>query len=220
MIRPLPPNAATFTLTAAAFGLALALAVLGGRPACAWQGAPAAGGKAPQAAGGAIVPVPVKRPPGLRGEIQQELDYAEQELVELASVVPPEKFSWRPGPGVRSFGEVYMHVASANYFFPTFWGAKPPSGVDPRGFEKEGADKTKTVATLKASFDYLRQAIGALSDAEMGKAIQMFGHATTPAEATLIAATHAHEHLGQAIAYARSTGVVPPWSAGQGQGGQ
>ena len=28
----------------------------------------------------------------------------------------------------------------------------------------------------------------------------------------MIIATHAHEHLGQSIAYARSNGVVPPWS--------
>ena len=26
------------------------------------------------------------------------------------------------------------------------------------------------------------------------------------------ATTHLHEHLGQLIAYARSNGVVPPWS--------
>ncbi len=156
----------------------------------------------------------------LRAMVLRRIADAQTKLISLAEATPADKFAWRPSPGVRTTGEVYMHVASANYFFPTFWGAKPPAGVDPRGFEKEGADKTKTVATLKASFDYLRQAIGALSDAEMGKAIQMFGHATTPAEATLIAATHAHEHLGQAIAYARSTGVVPPWSAGQGQGGQ
>jgi hypothetical protein len=29
-------------------------------------------------------------------------------------------------------------------------------------------------------------------------------------------ATHAHEHLGQAIAYARSVGTVPPWSKKEG----
>jgi hypothetical protein len=32
-------------------------------------------------------------------------------------------------------------------------------------------------------------------------------------------ATHAHEHLGQSIAYARMNGVVPPWSQGARGGG-
>src|ERR1044072_76860 len=27
----------------------------------------------------------------------------------------------------------------------------------------------------------------------------------------ILATTHLHEHLGQAVAYARSNGVVPPW---------
>jgi uncharacterized damage-inducible protein DinB len=156
----------------------------------------------------------------LRAMALRRIADAQTKLISLAEATPADKYSWRPSAGVRTTGEVYMHVAAANYFFPTFWGAKPPAGVDPRGFEKEGADKAKTVATLKASFDYLQQSIGALPDADLGKAIQAFGHSTTPAEMTLIAATHAHEHLGQAIAYARSTGVVPPWSAGQGQGGQ
>jgi len=31
----------------------------------------------------------------------------------------------------------------------------------------------------------------------------------------LLLAGHAHEHLGQEIAYARMNGVVPPWTARQ-----
>src|SRR5258708_39405428 len=169
MIGPLPPTAATFTLTAAASGLARALAVPGGRPACAWQGAPAAGGKAPQAAGGAIVPVPVKRPPGLRGEIQQELDYAEQELVELASVVPPEKFSWRPGPGVRSFGEGLLHVASGNYQLGELWEVKPPAGVAPKKNEQQGPDKGNSIPAMRDPFAPIRQSIAAIPAAELAK---------------------------------------------------
>jgi uncharacterized damage-inducible protein DinB len=32
--------------------------------------------------------------------------------------------------------------------------------------------------------------------------------------------THAHEHLGQSIAYARMNGVVPPWTAARQQSQQ
>jgi uncharacterized damage-inducible protein DinB len=34
-------------------------------------------------------------------------------------------------------------------------------------------------------------------------------------EVFTLLATHAAEHLGQAIAYARMLGVAPPWSAAQ-----
>lgn len=42
----------------------------------------------------------------------------------------------------------------------------------------------------------------------------MFGQQTSRGGALVRSVTHCHEHLGQAIAYARANGVVPPWSGG------
>jgi uncharacterized damage-inducible protein DinB len=148
----------------------------------------------------------------LRRSVAYQIGEAQKKLQKLAEAMPAEKYAWRPGTGVRSVGEVFMHVASANYFFPTLWGASPPAGIDPRSFEKDGGDKAKVLATLKPSFDYVNQAIAALPDADLHKAIQVFGHPATPLDIVLTVATHAHEHLGQSIAYARTNGVVPPWS--------
>jgi hypothetical protein len=36
---------------------------------------------------------------------------------------------------------------------------------------------------------------------------------TTVRGGYLLLLSHAHEHLGQSIAYARSNGIVPPWTA-------
>jgi hypothetical protein len=30
----------------------------------------------------------------------------------------------------------------------------------------------------------------------------------------IVLVSHGHEHLGQSIAYARTNGIVPPWSEG------
>jgi len=197
----------------ACLALAAALAGAGWRSAAARQGAAAAGGK-PVQGSSPIVPLKVKRPPGLRGEIQQELDDAEQKLIELASVVPPEKFSWRPGPGVRSFGEVCLHVAGGNYEIGGMWGMKTPAGVDLQKIEQQGADKGNAVAAMRVSFEQVRESIAAMPDGDVDKTIPYFGHRTATVRLALIeAAVHAHEHLGQAIAYARVNGIVPPWSA-------
>jgi uncharacterized damage-inducible protein DinB len=156
-------------------------------------------------------------PEGVRGSMLFQIDEARKKLLSLAEAMPAEKYTWRPGQGVRSVGEVFNHVAAANYFLPTFWGAKMPAGVDPRGFEKEGGDKAKTIDTLKKSFDNLQQEIQAVPEADLGRSIKLFGHDATVRDAMMVLVTHAHEHLGQSIAYARMNGVVPPWSA---QGGQ
>jgi len=154
---------------------------------------------------------------GVRGSILFQIDQAREKLIALANAMPADKYGWRPGEGVRSTGEVFNHVASANYFFPTLWGAKVPAGIDPRSLEKEmSGDKAKTVDTLKKSFDHVRQEILVVPDSDLDRKVNLFGHEGTVRDVMMVLVTHAHEHLGQSIAYARSNGVVPPWSA-QGQ---
>lgn len=156
----------------------------------------------------------VKSVGGVRGSILFQIDQAQQKLLALANATPADKYGWRPAQGVRSTGEVFNHVASANYFFPTFWnGGKAPAGVDPRSFEKElSNDKAKTIDTLQKSFDYVRQAILEEPESDLDRKIKIFGQEATVRDAMMVLASHAHEHLGQSIAYARSNGIVPPWS--------
>ncbi len=143
----------------------------------------------------------------------EAFDHLEKETVALAEAAPQEKYSWRPGEGVRSVGEVFMHMAGGNYSYARMMGATIPSDVNPREFEKSATDKAKTVDTLKKSFAFLRQTVQNLSDADMAKAIKIYGKDSTVANAMLISVTHQSEHLGQSIAYARDIGVVPPWTA-------
>jgi uncharacterized damage-inducible protein DinB len=150
---------------------------------------------------------------GVRDSILFQIKQAEDKLLGLANALPAEKYTWKPAAGVRSVGEVFNHVAAANYFLPTFWGAKVPAGVDPRTLEKEmSGDKAKTIAALKQSFESLRKEIQAVPEADLGRKIKLFGQDVTVRDDMMVLASHAHEHLGQAIAYARSNGVTPPWS--------
>ena len=139
------------------------------------------------------------------------LEDAQKKLIALAEAMPADKYTWHP-EGARTVGEVFNHVAGANYFIPTLVGVKMPAGVDPRGFDKEAGDKAKTVETLKKSFDHVIAALKGLPAADLGKAVKIFDHDGTYLDVVFIIVSHAHEHLGQSIAYARTNGVVPPWS--------
>ena len=147
---------------------------------------------------------------GFRAEFLRDLDGVQRKIVDLASAVPADKYSWRPAPGVRSISEVYMHIAGGNYLLASFTGMKPP-GYDTRSLEKI-TDKDRVLVELKKSFDHLRTAALSASDSDLDKSIKMFGNDTTERAAFLTALNHLHEHLGQSIAYARINGVVPPWS--------
>jgi len=146
---------------------------------------------------------------GVRAELLHDLDDMQKKILSLAMAMPAEKYPWRPGRGVRSVSEVYMHIAGANYTLVSFVGDK--TMVDTRSFERI-TDKTRVLEELRRSFDYLRDTIVGTSDADLDKPIRMFGNDSTERAAFMMALNHLHEHLGQSVAYARMNGVVPPWS--------
>jgi uncharacterized damage-inducible protein DinB len=147
-------------------------------------------------------------------------------LVDLAGATPADKFSWRPTDEVRTVSEVYMHVVFTNTFLPMMLGAAPPEGLemaegtDPmalmKQWEAEITDQDQVITKLQESFEYAAKAVPTITDLET--TIETFGFPGTKRAYLLILLTHAHEHLGQSIAYARSVGVVPPWSQPQGDG--
>ncbi len=100
----------------------------------------------------------------------------------------------------------------ANFGLTAVAGAPPYPGVKFQGFEKSTTDKTKIIELLNQSFDYAEKSIADMSDADMSKPRNFQGFNTVGAVVFHIVA-HAHEHLGQSIAYARMNGVVPPWTA-------
>jgi len=157
-------------------------------------------------------PAPPKA--GFRAEVLGQLAFAEKRITDLAAAVPADKYSWRPAEGVRSVGEVYVHIAGSNYFFGTFLGVKPPMKMDP-DMEKKVTDKAEIAKLFKPSFDHLRSVVLHLSDKDLDKTTKMFGMPSTYRNVLVTAIGHIHEHLGQSIAYARMNGVVPPWSAEQ-----
>ena len=153
--------------------------------------------------------------PGVKGDILFWIQDAEGKLLQLAEAMPEKTYEWRPDKGVRSVGEVYMHVAAANYGVPSFIGVKPPEGFNFGTYEKSLTKKADIVAALRSSFAHMEASLTAMSDADLEKPAEFFGMKTTTRGAYFLLLSHAHEHLGQSIAYARSNKVTPPWTAQQ-----
>jgi len=145
-----------------------------------------------------------------------ELKGVQQEIVSLAQAMPAEKYTWRPAEGVRSVSEVYLHMAGANFGLTAVAGAPPFPGFKFQGFEKSTTDKTKVIELLNQSFEYAETSISNMSDADLLKPLK-FQEFTSVGDVVLHIVAHAHEHLGQSIAYARMNGVVPPWTAARQQ---
>jgi uncharacterized damage-inducible protein DinB len=150
---------------------------------------------------------------GLKAELLHNIDDVASKLGDLVTATPPEKLTYRPEDGVRSTGEVFLHVSGANYMFPGMWGVKAPDGLDLKNIEKSTTDKAQIQKTLAASFEFARAAIRGIPDDGWDRSVQMFGKPASVRAVCLTMVTHLHEHLGQSIAYARVNGIVPPWTA-------
>jgi len=184
--------------------LPLVLVVLA---ACSTQNAePASGGATAAASVGA--------------DLLTDLGTVEKKIVDLAGAIPEDKYDWRPGEGVRSVREVLLHVGSDNYLLPAMIGFTPDPATGIVGsdyntavaFEHRALSKDSVIAELQRSFVFVKQSLQETTASRMGEPVTMFGSQFTGQSAWILAVTHMHEHLGQLIAYARTNGVVPPWS--------
>jgi uncharacterized damage-inducible protein DinB len=121
--------------------------------------------------------------------------------------VMPGKYDWKPGPGVRSAGDVFNLILAENELL-----ARTLTGAAGGGRPAPITDPEKLQEALKTSYANLQQAITGLSDADLTAPVKVFGKDMTKEGAVRYLFGDQHEHLGQSIAYARSNGIVPPWS--------
>src|SRR5438094_4979558 len=117
------------------------------------------------------------------------------------------KYDWKPGEGVRSVSDVFNLIVAENGLL-----ARTLTGAAAGGRPAPIADPEKLQEALKTSYANVQKAIEGLSDADLKAPVKIFGKDMTKEEAVRYLFGDQHEHLGQSIAYARSNGVVPPWS--------
>ena len=151
-------------------------------------------------------------PGGIGQGYDGELKHVTSQLMDLAEATPTDKFAWRPSPGVRSTSEVYMHIAVANLYYVSVVGKQiMPAEIKP-GFEKSITAKADVISWLKRSLDAARDARAKETPKELERRVEFFQRSTTADAVYLRLIIHCNEHMGQLVAYARMTGVTPPWS--------
>jgi uncharacterized damage-inducible protein DinB len=140
-----------------------------------------------------------------------EWRHVSNQLVALAEATPAEKFAWRPAPGVRSTSEVYMHIVMANFYLLSVTGPPMPPDLKDDA-EKTVTSKPEVIAWLKRSLEAVKKAHMEEKSSHLAQKVKVLGHDSTVDAMYLRIIIHANEHMGQLVAYARMTGVVPPWS--------
>ena len=146
------------------------------------------------------------------------LNGIEEHVMALLKAIPEDKLSWRPAPGVRSFQQVFQHMAYGNKLLLNI-AVNSPAGDVLRQQVEENDKNEQTAMTrdqliqlLGESFTAIHRTLDRARTGTLTKAVDFFGTPATGNGMLITLETHLSEHLGQAIAYARMNGIAPPWS--------
>lgn len=144
---------------------------------------------------------------GIQGAYASDAGKLSDKFTGIARVMA-DKYDWKPGPGVRSMGEVLNLIVVENGMLTRVLTGSAGAASKPASI----TDSAKLQDALKSSYADLQNAIRGLSDSDLKSSVKLFGRDMTKQDALMLLIADQHEHLGQSIAYARVNGVVPPWS--------
>jgi len=125
------------------------------------------------------------------------------------NAVPEGKLDFKPSKDSRSFKEVMLHIAQANYDFSSIIVSK--QGTQPA----KVATKDEVVQAVAKSFDFLLEHIDELKSSDWEKEFP-WGNRLEPSttrtrvEILSILKEHAAHHRGQTTVYLRLMGINPP----------
>ena len=130
-------------------------------------------------------------------------------VIRAANKVPDNLYTFRPTPEVRSFAEIFGHVADAFFnMCATADGAQSPHGA----IEKVVTAKADLVKALTEGAAFCTSVMNKMDDKRGTEPVQFY-FGPTPRNGVLYFATaHAYEHYGNIVTYMRLNKIVPPSS--------
>jgi uncharacterized damage-inducible protein DinB len=136
-----------------------------------------------------------------------------EDVVAVAEAMPADKYNFAPTngkfDGVRTFGGQITHIAMAQYYFFSGFGAKPP--IDPESLSNLKS-KDEVIKALKDSYAYAEKAVATMTPENAWEEIKPVDGTNTRATITAFSLAHTNDHYGQMIEYLRMNGIVPPGS--------
>jgi len=142
---------------------------------------------------------------GLREQWRQVTAF----VTAAAEQLPEADYAYKPVATVRSFGQLFGHVAGAQYMMCAAALGEPARAED--AVEKAATTKAALVQALKESTAYCARAY-AQPAAATAAMVELFGDRQSRAQVLALNAVHNGEHYGNIVTYMRMKGLVPPSS--------
>lgn len=134
-------------------------------------------------------------------------------ILKSAEQVPESLYGFKATPEVRSFGQLFAHVADANFMICGIVAGDKAPAVSIEKTKTTKADISKAVSD---SFAYCEKVAAGLSDADGAASVDLFGMKMAKTAALAFDVAHDFEHYGNIVTYMRLNKMVPPSSQGRG----
>lgn len=146
---------------------------------------------------------------GIAMGIQRGYNAVKLNILEAAEKMPEANYTFEPNPDIRNFGELFGHIANAQFNTCSLVLGKPNPN---QGKDQELANKTKAEfqAALKASFDLCDEAYAGLTDANATDMLKQGNNQVARAVLLSNNVAHNNEMYGTTAVYMRLKNLVPP----------
>ncbi len=142
-----------------------------------------------------------------KDEFLSKWQNSKQFTLDVLDKMPDSGMDYKTDPAAMSFKEQIHHIGNAMVGISQGF----LKGGDP-GFTIDiaSASKADLAAYVGKSYDYVTATMKALSDADAGETLEVFGNKVTRRQVMALLMDHSTHHRGAAIAYLRAEGVEPP----------
>ncbi len=134
---------------------------------------------------------------------------SKDDVLRSADKIPDGLWSFQPTKEVRTVGQLFAHIADAQY---EFCGVAAEGKSIAKDIEKTRKTKAEIVPALKEAFSYCDSAYNKMTDANAADIVSIFGMKLTKLGAMDFNTAHNMEHYGNLVTYMRIKGIVPPSS--------
>jgi DinB superfamily len=138
----------------------------------------------------------------------------EKNLVAAAEAVPATKLAYKPTAKQMTFGEIWHHLAMANYGICGAIGGMTGPDV---GKYNPKAKKDTLVAALKGSFAFCDKALAGLADSTLNNQVDLGFMKASQAMALDIYLMDLADHYSQVANYMRLNRMLPPTAQKKGE---
>jgi uncharacterized damage-inducible protein DinB len=138
-------------------------------------------------------------------------DIIKGNVLKSTDKMPEAKYSYKPVDSVRTYGQLLMHIADAQYVFcGTAKGARENKGIEKAALKS----KAEIVMALNDAFAFCESTYAGLTDAASAAKVTFIGQEVTKLSVLSLNTAHTYEHYGNLVTYMRMNGIVPPSSEG------